>query len=621
MKYLAIRQYLIVLSRMTPLQIVWRIRVMFLQCLRRSQKRTLPAYTASQICNQELPQFGHIPSEDQRTIECAKKICQGQFSFLNQPVNFDSNLPNWFTSPDGDKLWTYNLHYFEYAYELLWAYITTQQIFYLDCLIDLISNWIDENLQWNPIAWNPYPLSKRIIIWTTLLGYLQRHKKFQPHLDKFISSLCQQAEFLFRNLEYDVDNNHLITNARALIWTGLFLPGHQEAAKWYDKGIDILAREAARQILADGGHWERSTSYQMVILQDYLETTILLQNASKVLPDNFLPAIGKQFDFLDGIIKPDGTLPLLNDSIEGYPVSVTDIMAIGVVFLERPEFKRHIRQSPGVYFDWVLGETGRRKFETLPEVATNKQSTAYQESGYYVLRGGEANNQTFLIFDCGEIGPRHSSAHAHADTLSFELFAYNQTLIVDPGVYEYQAGYWRDYFRSTAAHNTITIDELDQSVFWGSFRVAEIARAKLLNWETTAEYDYVEGEHNGYTRFSSGVIHRRSIHYNKLNQWIITDTLLNPKQGIHRYDLRFHFTPSEYRLEPEANEYSAFFPKGVKMTVMPAHPFGTLTNVEDGWISDTWKQKVSAPVLSYQLESAAAEIVFKTTLKVSLQSE
>lgn len=618
-----LRCYYITISRMTLLQITWRIRAIILQRLWRLQTRALPTCTSREICGETLPRFGCISpgKKEQSVIQRAEAICQGRFSFLNQSINFEGNLPNWSASPDGDRLWTYTLHYFDYAYDLLWAYRVTKQTLYLDCLIDLINDWISKDLQWSPIAWNPYPLSKRVIAWTTLLGHLNTDIRFQPHLDQIVSSLCQQVTFLFRNLEYDVDNNHLITNARALVWAALFLPGHKEAAKWYQKGIDILEREAKRQILTDGGHWERSTSYQMVVLQDYLETTLLLQKLDRQVPAGFRSTVTQMYNFVGGIMKPDGTLPLLNDSVEGYPVSIADIMAVGAVYLERPELKAGIKESPSIYLDWLLGEEGRRKFESLPDLSLNSQSTAFNESGYYVLRAAEDGYQQYLIFDCGSIGPRHSAAHAHADTLSFELFAYNQTLIIDPGVYEYKAGQWRDYFRSTAAHNTVMVDGLDQSIFWSSFRVAEMAQAKLINWETSTEYDYVEGEHNGYTRFKNGVIHRRSIRYDKPNQWTITDTLYNQKQGFHYYDLRFHLTPSACTLDPETGICLAHFPKGVILTVKPEHPAETIAQVEREWLSYTWKQKISAPVLNYHLKSMAAKIVFKTTLSVSLQAD
>lgn len=619
-----LRQYIITASRMTPRQIAWRTRRLILHRWWRVRKHSLPSCRTDEILGAGLPVFGRTPQTEslQPVIERAEAICQGRLSFLNQTLTFDGGLPDWSASPDGDPLWTFNLHYFDYAYSLLWAYRATGQPRYLSCLIRLVNDWIESNPFWTPIAWNVYPLSKRLIAWTTLLGHLRDDATFQEGcLDRLVSSLCQQARFLAHNLEYDVDNNHLITNARALIWAGVYLAGHPQAHRWYDKGRALLERQANRQVLADGGHWERSSSYHLAVLQDFLETTLLKQQADKDASDGVVRAISKMYDFLLGIVRPDGSLPLLNDSVVGYPVPVCDILAVGAVLLNRPDLKAIIKERPGEYLDWLLGEKGRRAFEAIPCQKAGLKSLGLPQTGYYVLSSNHNHHSHYLVFDCGPIGPRHSPAHAHADTLSLELWAYNQAMIIDPGVYEYQTGKWRDYFRSTAAHNTVTVDGQDQSVFWGSFRVAEMARAELVQWETNDEYDYVEGRHNGYTRFKNPVIHQRSIRYLKPNQWIVIDTLQSHGGSAHRYDLWFHLTPAECSLDVRTNICRALFPSGVSLSIHPEHPVGTKAGIQEGWISYSWKQKVSAPVVRYHLVSSEPRVIFKTTLITSLVRE
>ena len=559
-----------------------------------------------------------MPYLDQVEIsERAQAICQGQFVFLNQSLHFGCGLPDWFATPDGDRLWTYNLHYFDYAYDLMWAYKVTEESQYLNCLIAFINDWIDKNPFWRPIPWNPYPLSKRLIVWTTLLGHLKDDSVFRNQcLERMLASICQQADFLAHNPEYDIGNNHLITNARALIWAGIYLGGNSPAQKWLEKGLSLLRQEIGKQILSDGGHYERSASYHLVVLQDLLETALLMQKANLSGPDYLGQTISKMYDFLTAIVKPDGDLPMLNDSVPGYPVSVSDMLAVGAVYLERPELKRQVKEKPGEYLDWLLGQDGRRAFEAIPDYSSPVASESFPQSGYYVLRSN-AESENYLIFDCGPIGPRHSPGHGHADTLSFELAAYGQTLIVDPGVYEYMESEWRDYFRGTAAHNTVTVDEQDQSVFWSSFRVAEMAQARLLWWEKNEAYDEVEGEHDGYTRLTSPVVHRRRIRYLKPDRWVITDTLESDGHKAHRYDLWFHLTPSQCSLDESTNTCRVYFSNDVTLNVIAEHPNGSHASIQSGWLSYTWKQKIAAPVLQYSLVSSEPITVFKTTLIVS----
>jgi hypothetical protein len=58
-------------------------------------------------------------------------------------------------------------------------------------------------------------------------------------------------------LEYHLLGNHLFADAKALIFLGAFFAG-AEAEAWLTHGLLILARELPEQVLADGGHFERS---------------------------------------------------------------------------------------------------------------------------------------------------------------------------------------------------------------------------------------------------------------------------------------------------------------------------------------------------------------------------
>lgn len=614
-----VRQYAITVSRMSALQILWRIRKLIVQQLWKFQKRTSHSCSIVETAL-SIPTSGFIPSvvNSQNSIQYAEQICKGEFSFLNQLMVSRNQSLDWNVSPGEDRLWAYNLNYFDFAYSLLWAYHSTGQQDHLDCLLVLINDWIDKNPFWKPIPWNPYPLSKRLIVWTTLLGHLKDDNTFQTqYFPKIITSICQQANFLSANVEYDVDNNHLIANARALVWAGLFLRGFPKAQKWFEQGITLLERETCKQILADGGHYERSSSYQLVVLQDLLETALLLKQCGVAIPDVIAQAIPCMFDWLAAIIKPDGSLPMLNDTVMGYPVEVGDMLAVGAVYLKRADLKSLVTQAPGPYPEWLFGVEGRTTFDQMPAQKPVFESLALADTGYYVLRGGKDRERAeYLVFDCGLIGPRHSPAHAHADTLSFELVAYGQTLLIDPGVYEYKAGEWRDYFRATMSHNTVTVDELDQSVFWGSFRVAEMAEAKLLQWWPDAPQPYVEGEHNGYRRLKSPVLHRRKITWLEPYQWLIVDTLKSDGRAAHRYDLWFHLTPAECAIDNINGVCRASFSEGVELTFHPEHPVGTETQLQEGWISYTWKQKIPAPVLRYSLVSSEATLVFTTRLVI-----
>ncbi|MDT9110874.1 heparinase II/III domain-containing protein, partial [Escherichia coli] len=77
---------------------------------------------------------------------------------------------------------------------------------------------------------------------------------------------------------------------------------------------------------------------------------------------------------------------------------------------------------------------------------------------------------------------------------------------------------WRDYFRGTSAHNTVRVDGEDQSVIGGNFMWLQKANACCDVWETTSTRDFFVGSHDGYLRLPDGVLHRRSIEFDKVRR-------------------------------------------------------------------------------------------------------
>src|SRR5262249_29415772 len=114
--------------------------------------------------------------------------------------------------------------------------------------------------------------------------------------------------------------------------------------------------------------------------------------------------------------------------------------------------------------------------------------------------------------------------HSHADALSFELAADGQSFLLDPGTFTYTGSReMRDWFRGTSAHNTVTLDGESSSVPAGPFSWRHIANCKPLKWITTSRFDYVEGSHDGFTRFPDPAVHNRGVLFLKNDYWIVID--------------------------------------------------------------------------------------------------
>ena len=131
-----------------------------------------------------------------------------------------------------------------------------------------------------------------------------------------------------------------------------------------------------------------------------------------------------------------------------------------------------------------------------------------------------ANGERFLVFDCGPLG---DGGHGHYDALSIEV-ASRRPLVVDPGRFTYcdDPPHWRRWFKSTAAHNTVTVDGLDQTPYRRGKPKGPVAQARLLQRLIAPGLDVLCGE---VISPAYDAIHRRRILFVSGEYWIVHDAL------------------------------------------------------------------------------------------------
>ena len=330
----------------------------------------------------------------------------GEFEFLNV-----KGRPNGWNDPRFEKLWLYNLHYFEKY-----------------CTSELIERWIKENPKGWGNGWEPYPISLRVVNWI-------KH----GFGEKYAESLKEQMKWLYPRLEYHLLANHLLANAKALVFAGTYFltqrRGDAEEVKlaqaWLEKGLEIYRRELPEQVLADGVHFERSPMYHSIILEDLLDCFELTREPI------FREYAGKMLAGLKMLTGPDGKIAKFNDSTEG------------------------IAKTPEELFAYA------KRLAVEPVPAPVRETRTVRLSGFVRQEAGAWT----LLAKCGEIGPSYQPGHAHADTGGFELWKDGRKVIGDTGCSTYVPGPVRCYERSTAAHNTVVVDGQDSSEVWAAHRV------------------------------------------------------------------------------------------------------------------------------------------------------
>ncbi|MBA2460857.1 MAG: heparinase II/III family protein [Actinobacteria bacterium] len=277
--------------------------------------------------------------------------------------------------------------------------------------------WMGANPPRPGDAWHPYTTSTRVGNWIAALG-------LEPSLEstRVRESLWRQLIHVEKNVEDDVLGNHVIRNARALILGGSAFG----AQAFIARGVELLERELPEQVLADGGHYERSPVYHLIVLRDLLEIGAVIDHAEVAA------AAERMRLFAAALSRPDGAPALFNDG-------TLDLAPV----LRLPEPPEGLSVFP--------------------------------ETGYAVLRRGGL----WLAFDCGPASPPFLPAHAHADALSFQLWLDGRPIVVDPGMPTYEAGRERNWFRGTTAHSTVAIDG-GQFELWGAFRSGPLPQVELL---------------------------------------------------------------------------------------------------------------------------------------------
>ncbi len=401
------------------------------------------------------------------------------FTFLNLSNTFNNKI-DWNFSDHG-KLWTYNLNYFEYL---------NQKKITIDNGLKLIYDFI-ENLPKVKDGLEPFPIALRGINW---IKFLVQHDIKDQKID---DSLYAQYNILLDNLEYHLLGNHLLENGFSLLFGAYYFADN----KLYKKAKDILVSELDEQILSDGAHFELTPMYHQIMFFRVLDCINLISH-NDIFSDRDFERFLKQkaskmYGWLKNITYKNGNIPHFNDSTDGIAPTSNELFE----YANRLNIKEDIL---------ILKESGYRK---------------YEQEDYE------------LVVDVGNIGPDYIPGHAHSDTFNFELYIKNKPFIVDTSISTYENNSQRKYERSTSAHNTVMINNIDQSEIWSSFRVAK--RAKVINLEENEKY--VSATHNGYLRF--GILHTRK--FLALEDVIvIEDEIFSKKEQYLESKAYFHFDNS-----------------------------------------------------------------------------
>jgi uncharacterized heparinase superfamily protein len=405
------------------------------------------------------------------------------FNFLNQ----ERQLPwpiNW-NNPQWPRLWQFHLHYFDWARE--WLNDALSSGHWSDqavALQPLLDSWIAANSPGRGDGWHSYTLSLRTRNWIALF-------QAYPSLatPERLQSLWQQLCWLQAHPEHCHGGNHWLENLSALAFGSLQFEG-PKACRMHRRAMRLLRRELMQQVLADGGHEERSASYHLLMLDRLAELAHALQSTTGDQPLWLMEAIEAMAWWVQVIRLESGETPRFNDSAADSAPPLDVVLAFAIAALP------HQTTSA----------------EHPPQTAVSD----LPDTGWTFLRPGHGWE---LVFRCGIPCPNHLPPHVHSDQLSFELCHHGRWLLSEAGTSIYGNGPERTYERSGAAHNVLQLGIesppglicwIEPVDVWGGFRAGRKAQPldRSCGQPDQGVY-FAGGSHNGFDHI--GARHHRRV--------------------------------------------------------------------------------------------------------------
>lgn len=451
----------------------------------------------------------------------------------------------------GDLKFIWEPARFAAAYQLSRAYWATRDESYPETFWRLIESWERQNPPNSGANWKcGQETSLRIMAWCfALYAFADAEATTPDRLAGLVGMIAAQADRVSSDHKYArlQRNNHAISEGVGLWTVGLLFPELRRAGQWRKEGREILTGEAMRQIADDGSYIQNSTNYHRLMLHAYIWAVRLGELCGDPLPDTILSRMEGAVEFLYQMQDDEtGEVPCYgpNDGALILPLNECDYddfrpaLAAGYFLTHR---KRLYDRGP---WDedllWLFGEEALE----ASRQRVNRRSFEALDGGYYTLRG----EQSFAMTRCVTYPYRP----AQADMLHLDLWWRGVNVACDPGSYLYFGDPpWNNGLIGTGVHNTISIDGQDQMARGPRFMWFDWSAAEVLSFESSLNgmLERFEGQHHGFERLSSPVIHRRAVLRAADDIWIVVDDLLG--NGSHTVEGHWLLQPGQHVLEED----------------------------------------------------------------------
>jgi hypothetical protein len=590
-------------------------------------REPLPAASASRFFFEpsRIPEVldilrSRFPQQVEAIVRQAECICSHRFNLLGysdldygREIDWHFDAVNHIRSPHtpffrinyldpnevGDPKVTWELSRHQHLVTLAKAYRLTQDSKFAEECIKQYYSWHRQNPYPMGLHWSSsLEVGFRSLSWSWVQFLLADcdvvPAGFQHDLLRAFSVNGRYIERLLST--HTSPNTHLLGEAVALFFLGTLCPQFAEARRWQQTGWRIVLEEAVNQIRADGFHFEQSTYYHVYALDFFLHARILAARNEIEIPGWLDQTLVRMLDVLQ-LLSQAGSPPSFGDDDGGRVFDsnrnrrehLCDPLSVAAVLFGRGDFKF---TSQGLREEtlWLVGPEAAQQYDAISPVRPMWNSDALTASGIYVMRGS-SDPPSQLVIDAGPQGTGNAG-HGHADALGINISANGEELLCDPGTFQYGGdGEGRRWFRSTRAHNTLSVDEVDQAQATGPFSWTALPNTKVERWHVGSNFDVFHASHNGYTRLLSPVTHVRWVVNFKGVGWLVRDLAVG--HGNHALDLAWHLGPKLF--QTKGNTFAG--DSGVGLCFLPSRNAGWSQELRDEWSSPAYGARIPAKTI------------------------
>lgn len=504
----------------------------------------------------------------------------------------------WDASPFKDREWHWGLNRHDQWDILSQAYWGTGDERYARRFVEELTHWVTtrplvtDGKHNASASWRTIEAGIRMSTsWPSAWQRFLSSPSFTPEANAlYLMSLVDHARHLEKN---PTGGNWLTMEMNGLLHVGVLFPEFRESAGWREKALAALDRQVDAQVYPDGMQFELATGYHRVALGNFVRPARLCELNGVALPEGYMHRLERMYDAIMLLTKPSGFLPATNDS----DAAIENVFGEGKWADGRPDLKEAAQRynRPDLMYVATGGKEGAPPAQT---------SHAMPYAGFYVMRQGWTPDSLYLMFDAGPFG----AGHQHEDKLSFEAYAFGETLLFDPGRFSYADPVFRPFALSTAAHNTALIDGQGQARRHQKPEDRRwIASEPLANpWISEPGFDYAEGVYDeGYgPELDRSVTHRRSVLFVKNDYWVILDRFEG--SGTHDINTLFHFAPGKVAADAATGACASSNRGRPNLLIVPSETRKVSVSVVEGrespcqgWISTEYNRRVPAPVADY----------------------